>query len=391
MERLMIIHGGGPTAVMNSSLYGAVKAAQDSGFFEKIYAAQDGTGGLLKEALIDLTSIGHEDLELLKDSPGTAIGTSRDPLAPADYAAMAQILLKHGIHYVLFNGGNGTMDTCGKFYDYVSSQNLPIKVMGIPKTMDNDLAVGDHSPGFPSAAQYVAQSVREVAYDVQSLPIHVVVIETSGRNAGWLTAAAAMADLEGPYKPDLIYLPERPFSSQDFLRDVEALLKVKKGILVVASEGLVDQNGQPVVPPVFTSGRATYFGDVSTHLANLVIQKLGYKARGEKPGLLGRASITMQSPLDVTEAIQVGHLAVQALVAGQSGQMIAIQRKDQVGYQVDYQSVPLKEVMLVERKVPDHFINAAGNGVTQAFIDWCKPLISPMKPMISFKQDQNIS
>lgn len=387
MRKLMIIHGGGPTAVMNSSLYGAITEAKNSGFFDEIYAAKNGTGGLLREQFIDLSHVAPDRLSLLTQTPGTAIGTSRDPLEAEDYLSMGHILTKHGINYVVFNGGNGTMDTCGKFYKTAKEHFPHIQVMGIPKTMDNDLAVGDHSPGFISAAQYIAQSIREVAYDVQSLPIHVVVVETSGRNAGWLTAASALSDIEGPYKPDLIYLPERPFSTQQFLSDVRKLLTHKKGILVVASEGLKDDQGKPIVPPVFSTGRATYFGDVSTHLANLVIKELGYKARGEKPGLLGRASITMQSPIDVREAIEVGRLAIKAIIGGQSGKMVSIQRVESKDYQVQYELVELEKVMLHERTLPDYFINQEGNGVTQAFIDWCRPLIQALPEMISFNLD----
>ena len=200
---------------------------------------------------------------------------------------MADILQKRNIRYVLFNGGNGTMDTCGKLYRTCKGKGFDVCVMGIPKTMDNDIAITDHSPGFGSAARYIAQSVKEVCADVRGLPIHVVVIEASGRNAGWITAASALADDGDGNGPDLIYLPERPFDEDKYIEDVERLLKRKSGIVVVASEGLRDADGKPIVPPVFQVGRATYFGDVSAHLANLVIRRLGYKARGESRVCLG--------------------------------------------------------------------------------------------------------
>ena len=176
-ENILIVHGGGPTAVINGSLYGAVTEARKYPQLQHIYAARNGTGGLLREELIDLTNVEEEKLKLLLQTPGSAIGTSRDQLEKPEYEKMAEILKKHHIRYVLFNGGNGTMDTCGKLYKTCLEKEIEVGVMGIPKTMDNDIAVTDHSPGYGSAARYLAQSVKEVCQDVKGLPIHVVVIE----------------------------------------------------------------------------------------------------------------------------------------------------------------------------------------------------------------------
>lgn len=384
-KNLLIVHGGGPTAVMNGSLYGVVVAARKAGFSGKIYAAHNGTGGLLEENLLDLTDLPEEKLQLLKQTPGTAIGTSRTPLEEEDYDKMVEILTRREISYAFFNGGNGTMDTCGRLYQAVARKGATIQVMGIPKTMDNDLAITDHSPGFGSAARYMAQSVKEVCADVKGLPIHVVVIEALGRNAGWITAASSLADPTGEFAPDLIYLPEVPFDENKFLADVANLLKTKTGIVVVASEGLADKDGNPIVQPIFQVGRATYFGDVSAHLSNLIIQKLGYKARGEKPGLLGRSSIALQSSVDLEEAILAGETAFEAAMSGHSGQMVAFRRNANQDYQIETFLAAIEEVMLHERKMPEEFINAAGNGVTQDFINWCQPLIGEELPdMISF-------
>lgn len=381
----MIIHGGGPTAVINASLYGVVKEAQKSPEINKIYAAKNGTGGLLSEEILDLTEVTEIELTNLLTSPGSAIGTSRDPLEVAQYEQMVDILKKYAIDYVFLNGGNGTMDTCGKLYQKCVELGAEIGVIGIPKTMDNDISVTDHSPGFGSAARYMAQSVKEVCCDVKGLPIHVVVIEASGRNAGWIAASSALADETGVYAPDFIYLPEVAFDEAKFLQDIEEKLKEKKGIVVVASEGLHDANNQPIVQPIFTSGRATYFGDVSAHLANLIIQKLGYKARGEKPGLLGRASIALQSPIDREEAMLAGKVALEAVLAGESGKMVAFRRVVGENYQMEPFLVAIEEVMLHEKKMPSHFINKEQNGVTPEFIEWCRPLIGDTLPeMISF-------
>lgn len=383
-ENLLIVHGGGPTAVMNGSLYGAIKEAKKSDKIGHIYGANNGTGGFLKKDFLELENVPEEKLKLLLQTPGTAIGTSRDPIEQEHYEKMADILEEENIKYVLFNGGNGTMDTCGKLHKTCQKRGLDVKVMGIPKTTDNDIAVTDHSPGFGSAARYMAACTQELAADVRSLPIHVVVMEASGRNAGWITASSALAGEKG-YAPDLIYLPERAFDEDKFIEDIKKLLEKKSGILVVASEGLTDKEGKPIVKPVFKTERATYFGDVSSHLANLVIQKLGYKARGEKPGLLGRASIFMQSQVDIEEAQLAGELACRAALDGESGKMVAFSRVSENPYEMKPFLVDIDEVMMYERKMPDEFINEEGNGVTQAFLDWCRPLIGEELPdMISF-------
>lgn len=384
-ENILIVHGGGPTAVINASLYGAVKEAKKYKNLEHIYAAKNGTGGLLREEWIELEHVPEEELALLLQTPGSAIGTSRDQLEQKEYDRMTEILQKHNIKYVLLNGGNGTMDTCGKLYKTCRSKGLDIKVMGIPKTMDNDIAITDHSPGFGSAAKYIAQSVKEVCADVKGLPIHVVVIEASGRNAGWITAASAMAADGNGEGPDLIYLPERPFDEEKYIEDIKKLLKKKSGIVVVASEGLKDVNGEPIVEPVFKVGRATYFGDVSAHLANLVIKKLGYKARSEKPGLLGRASIALQSAVDREEAELAGKLACEAALNGMAGKMVAFRRVSTEPYKMEPFFVDIDEVMMYEKTMPDEYINEEGNGVTEAFKEWCRPLLGGELPeMISF-------
>ena len=384
-DNILIVHGGGPTSVINASLYGAVKEAKKYKEIEHIYAAKNGTGGLMREELIELENIPDEKLELLLNTPGSAIGTSRDQIEQAEYDRMIEVLLKKNIKYVLFNGGNGSMDTCGKLYKNCQARGLDIRVMGIPKTHDNDIAITDHSPGYGSIARYMAQSVKEVAADVKGLPIHVVVVEALGRNAGWTTAASALADDGDGVGPDLIYLPERPFDEDKFLDDVKKLLEKKSGIVVVASEGLRDKDGKPIVEPIFQVGRATYFGDVSQHLANLIIKKLGYKARGEKPGLVGRAAAHEQSPVDREEAVLAGKMACEAIMNGESGKMVAFERVSTEPYEMRPFLVDIDKVMMYERTMPDEFINEEGNGVTEAFKEWCRPLIGGELPkMISF-------
>lgn len=381
---LIIMHGGGPTAVINASLYGAIRQAQSSPEVDRVLVAIGGTGGFLREQIKDVTDYSDDQLRGLLSSPASAIGTSRDALEKPEYEAMVPILRKYDIKYVLMNGGNGTMDTCGKLYAECAANG--IGVIGIPKTMDNDLAVTDHAPGFGSAARYVAGSTAELCCDVEGLPIHVVVLETSGRNAGWLTAAASLATDSYAHGPDLIYLPERDFDQDAFLRDVKKLIETKGHGVVVASEGLHYAGGKPIVEPIFTVGRATYFGDVGSHLANLIIKELGYKARAEKPGLLGRASILWQSETDRDEAERCGRAAVDAVTAGESGKMVALRRIPGDTYRCETFLVDIQQVMMTERKLPEEFINAEGNGITEAFKEWCRPLLgSPLPKLMDLR------
>ena len=381
---LIIMHGGGPTAVINASLYGAIRQAQSSPEVDRVLVAIGGTGGFLREQIKDVTDYSDDQLRGLLSSPASAIGTSRDALEKPEYEAMVPILRKSDIKYVLMNGGNGTMDTCGKLYAECAANG--IGVIGIPQTMDNDLAVTDHAPGFGSAARYVAGSTAELCCDVEGLPIHVVVLETSGRNAGWLTAAASLATDSYAHGPDLIYLPERDFDQDAFLRDVKKLIETKGHGVVVASEGLHYAGGKPIVEPIFTVGRATYFGDVGSHLANLIIKELGYKARAEKPGLLGRASILWQSETDRDEAERCGRAAVDAVTAGESGKMVALRRIPGDTYRCETFLADIQQVMMTERKLPEEFINAEGNGITEAFKEWCRPLLgSPLPKLMDLR------
>ncbi len=383
---LLVVHGGGPTAVLNASLYGVIREAQKNPDIKKIYGAIGGSEAILTENFLDMGELEDEKIELLLQTPGTAIGSSRFPLEQEQYEAMVDILKKNDIKYVLFNGGNGSMDTCGKVSKVCADEG--IYVVGIPKTMDNDISIIDHAPGFPSAAKYIATVTKEVGADVKSLPIHVCVIEAMGRNAGWITAASVLARKEPGDAPHLVYLPERNFKEEEFLEDVKRLYDELGGVVVVVSEGLRNEKGGSIVPPIFKTDRAVYYGDVSAYLAELVIKKLGIKARSEKPGLCGRTSMLLQSKVDREEAVLVGREAVKAAVAGHTGVMVGIRRKGGEEYGIETPLIPIEEVMLNERVMPEDYINERGNDITESFARWCKPLIDGDLPeMISFKEE----
>lgn len=377
-KNMLIVHGGGPTAVLNASLYGAVMAAKAAPEVGKVYGALGGTEAVFTGNFIDLMEVPQDKLDLLPQTPGTAIGSSRFHLEPEDYERMPAVFQKYDIGYVLLTGGNGSMDTCGKIAR--ACAGMDIRVGGIPKTMDNDLAVTDHAPGYGSAARYVAATVHEIGADVRSLPIHIVLVEVMGRNAGWVAAASALARREPGDAPHLIYTPETPFDEEVFLKDVKRLFDEKGGVVVVVSEGLTDKDGKNIVPPLFTIGRSTYYDDVSTYLRDLIIKKLGVKVRNEKPGLCGRASIAFQSPTDRDEAVLAGKKAVEAIVSGENNFMVGFRRLPGEEYRVETVLIPVEEVMLDEKKMPRSYLNEQGNDVTEEFIRWARPLIGGELP-----------
>ena len=388
-NNVLVVHGGGPTSVMNASLYGVLKEAERHSQIGAVYGAIGGVEGILKENLLNLSEF-QGAKELLLHTPGSAIGSSRYPVTEEDYNKTPIILKKYNIKYILPNGGNGTMDTCGKIYkSCIEAGYTDIKVVGIPKTIDNDIAITDHTPGFGSAARYLAATVREVAEDVKSLPIHVCIIEALGRNAGWITAAPVLARRKKGDAPHLIYTPERPFKEEEFLTDVKKLYDKLGGVVVVVSEGLKKEDGTPVVDPIYKTDRAVYYGDVSAHLANLVIKRLGIKARNEKPGLCGRASIAWQSPVDCQEAQLAGEKALEAAIKGHTGVMIGFKREktEDGSYKIGIIEIPIEKVMLLEKTLPDEYINVRGNDITEEYIKWLQPLVGPkFEEFLDFKE-----
>ena len=382
-RNILIAHGGAPTAVINASLYGAIKEIKENGFKGKILAARFGSKGLYNEDFIDLTDVDNETLEKLKNTPGTAIGSSRFPLYDKEYEHIVDILIKHNIGYLLFTGGNGSMDTIGNIYKHAKARGVDLYCAGIPKTIDNDLGVTDHAPGFASAANYVVETVKDAAEDVKGLPIHVSVIEIMGRNAGWLTAASVLARDKAGDAPQLIYLPEIPFDEDKFLEDIKREWAKGKGVIVCCSEGLKDKNGNSIVEPIFKTDRATYFGDVSAHLATLIIKKLGIKARSEKPGLIARCSSSLASKVDVDEAILMGRVAAKAVLEKKNGVMAGLKRISSSPYKVEPILIPIEEVMLKESTFPLSYI-VNGNDISPEYAKWLKPLLNENKEFVSF-------
>jgi 6-phosphofructokinase 1 len=375
---LLVAHGGGPTPVINASLQGVIQEARRYSEIDKVIGARFGIEGLLAEEFVDLGVQPEGFVQRLSFTPGSVLGSCRRKLTAEDYPVILDILRRHGIQYFLYNGGNDSMDTCSRIARLAGDE---IRVIGIPKTIDNDLAVTDHCPGFGSAARYVAVSARELATEVASLPIHVVVMEVMGRNAGWLAASAMLAGSDGGRGPRMIHLPESPFSQEEFLTDVEALWSREKGFLIVASEGLKDTKGQSLADTGILDGFGhTIPGGVAQLLADTIIRELGIKCRAEKPGLLGRASLALQSPTDREEAYQVGARAVSAAVDGETGKMVSLRRVSTAPYRIDLELVALDRVANIEKKFPQEWINDRGNDIRENFKDYCEPLIGEPLP-----------
>ena len=377
---IMIAHGGGPTAVMNASLAGAVSAAKRDPRVGRVLSARHGIEGVLAGNVIDLTDLSEADLTGLARTPASAIGSCRYKVQEDDYQRILGTLRQLEVGVFLYNGGNDSMDTCLQ----VSSLTDDIRVIGIPKTIDNDLCGTDHSPGFGSAARFFALSALELSLDVAALNIHVSILEVMGRNAGWLTAASGLAHEIGGVGPEMLLVPEHGFDEERFLDETLSRWNRERGFVVAVSEGLTSSAGKPLVHD--TSSAAvdafghTLPGNVSQYLASLVSSRLGIRARSEKPGLLGRASAATVSPTDREEAFAVGDFAVRSALDGESGKMVAISRVQQTPYKWQLSLTELEQSANAERLLPEEYLDRDLLRITPAFCDYAMPLLGTSLP-----------
>ena len=370
---MLIAHGGGPTPVINSSLLGAVREAKKHPEIETVYGARFGAEGILAGDLIDLGAVPDEQLDLLARTPASAIGSCRRKLTDADYPAVLECFKKFNIRYFFYNGGNDSMDTCNKVYQLAVKSGYELRVIGIPKTIDNDLAVTDHCPGFGSAAKYAAASALEIAQDAAALPIHVVVMEMMGRNAGWITAASALFTDLMPCE-HLVYLPETDFDKDEFLAAVKEKWAKGRGLLVTVSEGIHYAGGAPVADSGIVDGFGHKVpGGAAQTLSDMIMNETGIKSRSEKPGLLGRTSVALMSEIDRDEAELAGATAVKSAVEGQTGYMVGFRTERKPEYKSKTILVPLEQVANAEKTFPLEWITPGG--VTDEFRDYCLPLI----------------
>ena len=378
---------GGPTAVINASAYGVIRTALDSDVITNVYGAAYGIKGGLNDELYDMAEEEDYELKLLLNTPSSELGSCRYKIADpevddTDYIRILEIFKKYDVRYFFYNGGNDSMDTCNKISRYMEKVGYECRVMGVPKTIDNDLFGTDHCPGYGSAAKFIATSCMEVGKDTDVYNTDMVtVIEIMGRHAGWLTASAALATEYGNgCGPDLIYLPERDFDLDQFTEDVTKIMKQKRNVLVAVSEGLHYADGS-FVSEAKTSGTDGFghaqLGGLAVKLANYLKERMGLKkVRGIELSLLQRSAAHIASAVDIDEAYSVGKYAVEAAINGATGQMVALEREDNQGlYSCKPTLLSLSSVANYEKKVPLEWITRDGNYVTNEFINYVLPLI----------------
>ena len=383
---------GGPTAVINASAYGVIRAALDAEEITKVYGAFHGIKGVLDDKLFVMDEEDPEELKLLLHTPSSELGSCRykiaDPEADdTDYKRILEIFKKYNVRYFFYNGGNDSMDTCNKSSRYMESVGYECRVMGVPKTIDNDLFGTDHCPGFASAAKYIATSCMEINKDARVYDNGMItIVEIMGRHAGWLAASAALATEFGS-GPDLIYLPETDFEMDKFLDDVVRIYKANGKVLVAVSEGIHYADGS-FVSEAKTSATDGFghaqLGGLAAMLANIVKEKTGAKVRGIELSLLQRCGAHLASATDVNEACAAGMEAVKQAVSGTTGKMVAFERETVDGkYHCKLVLLPLSSVANFEKKVPMEWINEEHNGLKHAFIDYVLPLIQgePVLPL----------
>ena len=381
----LVAQSGGPSVAINASLAGVIKACLKSDEIDTIYGGKNGIAGILQENLVALNDIFllEGNLEKLGKTPSMYLGSCRYKMKSlsedtSDYDKLLEIFEKYEIGYFFYIGGNDSMDTVYKLSLYTKQKGLDVIVMGVPKTIDNDLTCIDHTPGFGSAAKYIATSVLEMAHDTYIYDMEtVLIVEIMGRNAGWLTAASALARTPYSQAPHLIYLPEVPFSKEAFVQDVKEALKKQKYVVVAVSEGIKDQNG------VYISAQGEkkdQFGHVmlsgtGEYLKSVVSQEIGCKVRSVELNVLQRAASHWASKTDLEESEKLGENAVELALKGVTGEMSILTRTSDAPYQVEYASADIAKIANAEKKVPMEFIQEGKADVTEQMLTYLRPLI----------------
>ncbi len=389
LKNLLVAQSGGPTAAINATLSGIIEGALKNPSIDKVYGAKYGIQGVLQENFRDLS--GMEDirdiLDTLAVTPAAALGSCRyklkDPsVDSSEFQKIIEIFQRHNIGYFIYIGGNDSMDTVWKLSDYIKKNNIPdIYVVGAPKTIDNDLYGIDHCPGFGSAAKYIATTISELERELEVYDTpYVIVVEMMGRNAGWLTAAAALAEGVNSKVPYLIYLEEHPFDMSDFLSDIRGELSVGKDVIVAISEGIRDFSGKMIcdyadrdqAKDAFGHTIATGAGRV---LENAIRTNIGCKVRYIELNLLQRCAGHLLSETDITESRELGRNAVNLATDGQNGVMSTLTRVPGSDYKVTYGAADISGIADREKKVPESWITSEGNGVTEDMINYLTPLV----------------
>lgn len=398
---LVVGQSGGPTSVINASLAGVIAEAQRHACFTGIYGLVHGIEGALKEELLDLGSETEDNLELLARTPASALGSCRHRLSADDYERILAVFRAHDARHFAYIGGNDSMDTCHHISALTVEAGYEMQVMGVPKTIDNDLAFTDHCPGYGSAARFLALATRDTGRDLEAMATFddVTILEAMGRNAGWLTAASALGKETEGEAPHLVYVPEVAFDEERFLDDVARIHRRLGRVFVVVSEGIRDGDGQFIGQRKVSGGGRDAFGHVihslttgvAAYLTDLVRERLGLQARFLRPGLIGRAMSSCVAETDRQEAWRVGRVAVAHLADGRSGYMVALERVSDDPYMCETGVVPLADVAKAEKLLPREFVNDQGNMVTELFRTYASPLIDGPLPPLSRLRGHTVS
>jgi len=381
---------GGPTAAINATLAGVIRGVKehiDGGLIGTLYGMRNGIDGFMKERLINLSAYfdSEEKLQLLEHTPAAALGSCRKKLPKlgendAFYESMIELFKKYNIRYFFYIGGNDSMDTVAKLSAYTKSHSYEMVILGVPKTIDNDLVGTDHTPGFGSAAKYICATVQEIIRDcaVYTVPA-VTIVEIMGRDAGWLTSAAALAGISDGIGPDLIYLPEHPFSTEAFLADIRRIQKTQPAVLVAVSEGIRFADGTYVSAGTASTAKDvfghTYLAGAARALERIVKEEIGCKVRSVELNLPQRCAAHLSSRTDIEESVMIGKAAVREALAGASGIMMTFRRTADEPYGVTVESEDISGIANSVRAVPREYINEQGNGVTEACLAYLRPLI----------------
>jgi ATP-dependent phosphofructokinase / diphosphate-dependent phosphofructokinase len=375
---LLLIQAGGPTQVINESLYAALDETRQQRSAGKVFGARRGLEGLIRGEMVDLSLLTQTQLEQIRNSPGAVLRSSRVKPSNEEMSGILKHLRAREIHQVLLIGGNGTMQAALALSRFCHSERYELQVIGIPKTVDNDIKGTDRCPGYASAAHFIAQSTRDLGMDVRSLSQPVSILETMGRDVGWLAAATVMAKRDKHDAPHLIYIPEIPFELEKFLADLDGTLQRQDWAIVVVSEGIRDSAGRPVYENAEQSQRDDLDrplpGGVGSCLAEIVTRRLKVRCRDEKPGLLGRASMLHVTPRDKTDAELVGRAACRALAANETEKMVALAPLRN-GAAAETTLVTLEKISAQARSVPREWICDGNPPTNGSFTEYLRPLI----------------
>lgn len=377
---LIVGQSGGCTAAINSSLVGVIDEAREHPAIRSVLGILHGVEGLLRGDLVDLARESSASLERLRYTPSAALGSCRHRLQEDDLGRIVDLFRRHDVRYFLYIGGNDSADTSHRVSAAAAHQGYDLRVIAVPKTIDNDLPITDHCPGYGSIARFVAQSTRDAGLDTEAMKQYdpVKIIEVMGRNAGWVAAASALGKRSDLDAPHMIYTPEVAFDLQRFLRDVGEVHARIGYVVAVISETVRNEDGKVVGSdrPTFVDpfGHG-YFDSPAAYLCRMVSAELGLRARFDKPGTIQRMSMALASQTDLEEAYLAGRMAVRYAVLGRSDQMVVLVRESGDGYRCTTDSAPLAQVANVEKRLPGEFLSESGNFVTPAFLRYAEPLI----------------